>query len=519
MKTISMSLKMRHALLAAMAAFALASCSDKLDADINSDPAYTPEELAEMAAADKFAAANSVIRALALLNELPENWESRTFEPQEGIEVDEASTDIRYLISMGADDARDYFHSIVPDLGLDGDIWSHEGVGTLTFREINEDKCYAVIDVGLIHMPGLQQIRFVPEEVVGENSFSGEGFYHAGDIVKDRKGVYWICVRPSGGPGKKSNAYFVSFDKSLIKTYQTNQKIYSLDENGKVTDNPEANVTGTWTYARNLVEERTAMAAAHTFAMMYGAGDLQLEYDDFLPKTEHLLEIGFDIFKLVRTPWFVSKDLVPNKNSFAIAYGSYMKNPYEKVRQEKYLQPFLVLTHEGQTAKRKFAEVVYKTWADPVNTFSKTPTPYCMSLTTDYDPLSFNYFAAMSEWNVKAPAPNSDIHYTDYYIGGYDEVFDIRKYFIEFDPSNEDTNHRYQRSGYYHMNGEADRFDNVLIMVQCYVKDHGEPFKEFTLVTKKDEVEQPDFWKSIDNTERRIFDRKKNMTLDKNIYN
>ena len=39
---------------------------------------FTPEELAEMAAADKFAAANSVYRALALIDELPDNGEGVT---------------------------------------------------------------------------------------------------------------------------------------------------------------------------------------------------------------------------------------------------------------------------------------------------------------------------------------------------------------------------------------------------------------------------------------------------------
>ena len=54
------------------------------------DSNFTQEELAEMAAADKFAAANSVYRALALIDELPDNWESTTFTPAEGVPVDEA---------------------------------------------------------------------------------------------------------------------------------------------------------------------------------------------------------------------------------------------------------------------------------------------------------------------------------------------------------------------------------------------------------------------------------------------
>ena len=187
---------------------------------------FTPEELAEMAAADKFAAANSVYRALALIDELPDNWESTTFTPAEGVPVDEANTDMRNVISTGADQAKNYFLSIVPDEGLNGDTWSHEGVGSLTYRAVNEDNCYAVIDVNLVQMPGLKQLRFVPESVVGENKWQGTPYYGVGDVVKDKKGIYWICVRPSGGPLAKDNAYFVSFDKSLIKTMEQKQDIY-----------------------------------------------------------------------------------------------------------------------------------------------------------------------------------------------------------------------------------------------------------------------------------------------------
>lgn len=43
------------------------------------DPGFTSEELAEMAAADRFAAANSVYRALALIDELPDNWDKETY--------------------------------------------------------------------------------------------------------------------------------------------------------------------------------------------------------------------------------------------------------------------------------------------------------------------------------------------------------------------------------------------------------------------------------------------------------
>ena len=163
--------KVQHVFFTLLVAGALTSC-DKEEVPTQ-EPEFTQEELAEMAAADKFAAANSVYRALALIDELPDNWESATYTPAEGVPVDEANSDIRNVVSTGVEQAKGYFLSIVPDLGLEGDIWSHEGVGTLTFKAVNEDNCYAVIDVDLVQMPGLKQLRFVPESVVGENKWEG----------------------------------------------------------------------------------------------------------------------------------------------------------------------------------------------------------------------------------------------------------------------------------------------------------------------------------------------------------
>ena len=190
--------KLQQIFFAVLVAGAIVSC-DKENVPTQ-EPEFTPEELAEMAAADKFAAANSVYRALGLLNELPDNWESAIYTPEVGVPVDEAHSDIRNVVSTGADHAKSYFLSIVPNEGLEGDTWSHEGVGTLTYRAVNEDNCYAVIDVELVQMPGLKELRFVPESVVGENKWQGTPYYGVGDVVKDKKGIYWICVRPSGGP-------------------------------------------------------------------------------------------------------------------------------------------------------------------------------------------------------------------------------------------------------------------------------------------------------------------------------
>ena len=75
----------KYGAVSAPVAGAMASCNKDNGPE---DPGFTKEELAEMAAVDRFAAANSVYRALGLLNELPDNWESKTYEPQVGVPVD-----------------------------------------------------------------------------------------------------------------------------------------------------------------------------------------------------------------------------------------------------------------------------------------------------------------------------------------------------------------------------------------------------------------------------------------------
>ena len=533
-KMISKLSKIQRMGVALLVAGSMVACSEKdLPDPQPQEPEYTPEELAEMAAVDKFAAANSVYRALGLLNELPDNWEGVTYTPEVGVPVDEANTDVRNVISTGADHAKGYFLSIVPDEGLSGDTWSHEGVGTLTYRTVNEENCYAVIDVNLVQMPGLKQLRFVPEEVVGENSFSGTPYYCAGDIVKDKKGIIWICVRPSGGPLKKDNAYFVSFDKSLIKTVKQKQDIYKSYQ-GKLTKEKLAPKSGEWTYAKNLVEERIALATAHTFAMMFGGVRTMKKevFVDYLMALEYYgLFNDSRMMEYIDVRYLIAnrKDEVPwnNENTFAVAYGSHVKNKTTKLRQEKYLQPFLFLMHNGALSGdgTKMSEIVIKCWDDP-KTSELSSMPY--SLTTDYDPLSFEYFSGRPMTYYTEPQYNWDDDDYGYYAPstrngvegdfrgelGLTGMFDIMNYAIDI-KLGEQLPKWYK---YSHMKGCYN--DLVLVLTQTYVKDNGKAHKDFVEEICKSEnyrFREPAYWASLEKTERLVL-ADGNVTVEKNIY-
>ena len=481
--------KIQHIFFAVLVAVATVSCDKEGDVP-TVEPEFTDSELAEMAAVDKFAAANSVYRALALIDELPDNWEGATYTPAVGVAVDEANADVRNVISTGADHAKGYFLSIVPDLGLEGNTWSHEGVGTLTFKAVNEANCYAVIDVDLVQMPGLKQLRFVPEEVVGENSFSGTPYYCAGDIVRDKNGVYWICVRPSGGPLKKDNAYFVSFDKSLIKTYEQKQDMYQVSPSGK---GASVKLTNTkvdyapewqgvkWQYAKNLVEERIALAAAHVFSYMAKGEDL---YNSGVEGAEYFMNkatVLYDYFD----PTVLS--LTEGSKIFYIAYGSYQSSS-KKNTQVKYIQPLFSFCLD-QNADGVLQQTVIKAWPVKPNAEVLVASDNLLSLTDTHDPFTNAYY--LYRFGLYNPKP-----------------FLIKNYALTYVPENP----QFQEL----IDGVTEMFmpeyceeDNIpLILTQMSLKDHGKPASGYELVHPKLEpIDEPDYWGSIENTVRVVFEK------------
>ena len=168
-------------LMAAMTFLPSCSDDDHLPADdIESEP--TEEELAELAAADRLEAANYVIRAFAGLDELPDDWETSTFTPQEGVVVDEATPGIRYVIVEDQQAAEQYFLNITPEELLyttdNGYRLYVEDFGTLTFQRMNATNCFGKIEVSLKQMPSLTEIRLVPESEVPTNAkFDGTPYY------------------------------------------------------------------------------------------------------------------------------------------------------------------------------------------------------------------------------------------------------------------------------------------------------------------------------------------------------
>ena len=355
---------------------------------------------------------------------------------------------------------------IIPEEGLsktsDGYTWTGEGIGSLTFRRVNTTDCYATLDVKLQQMPSLTQVRFVPESAIGSNAtFSGESYYRAGDVVEDKKGLIWICVRPSSGPEKKEYAYFVTFDldKKALKTYT--EKLYYVNQKGKKVQ--VTNVSGTWTYGQNLAEKRIAVAAALTFSHCDLSG---------LGWTDDLFYKSFDIPGIRFSGCYV-------------AYDAYTKTDGE--HSSKRIQPLLLANAFSSTSLACFS----------TRQNSKT----VLSLTDSYDPA----YWAEKLW-TESQKTSTSWHKED---EAYDEPYDICRYVTRFDPGTR----RLTLPAFAYLN-VPDSYSNgkikhpVFVMQQKRITDMGNAYKGFTLISSGT-PNTFDFWQWLE---------KGSVTLDGDTY-
>lgn len=58
----------------------------------------------------------------------------------------------------------------------------------------------------------------------------------------------------------------------------------------------------------------------------------------------------------------------------------------------------------------------------------------------------------------------------------------------------------------------------VMLLTQKSVKDNGKPYSGFTKLCEIAEFLEPDYWESLDMTERQIFDKDKHRVIVNNIY-
>ena len=202
----------------------MTSCSD----DDDDKDGRSAEEIAQDPYEKESEAGDALYRIvsqLSVCDSLPDNWKTATFEPKLGQVLDQSQPRVRTITVANAAEAVTRYNSLTGKnlpATTTSDTYSVDGVGTLTFT-MGAAGTVATIDVDVKQMPQLAQLRLVSAASVGENgSFDGEPYYRFGDVVQDKEGHYWICVRPAYSPDKKEDTHWMSFQvgPKNVKTYQ-----------------------------------------------------------------------------------------------------------------------------------------------------------------------------------------------------------------------------------------------------------------------------------------------------------
>ena len=195
----------------------ITSCKDdgKDDLQEEAKTEMSEEELAQDPYGKQTEAAMTLLRIVSQLtetSELPNDWAKATFEPSNGFVGDDGNPYSRTQSVSGAADAARRFNSLT---GADIDstttsyTWKYDGVGTMTYRQVSDAGQVAVVDVDLQQMPHLKRIVYAKD--LGLNgSWSGTPYYRLGDVIQDKDGSYWVCVRSAWAYSKKEDCHWIS---------------------------------------------------------------------------------------------------------------------------------------------------------------------------------------------------------------------------------------------------------------------------------------------------------------------
>jgi hypothetical protein len=148
-------------------------------------------------------------------DDLPDEWKSATFEPVAGMVLDQSKPTVRSITVNSLEEAVWRYNTLTGrdiTTSTQNDTWKMDDVGTLTYTALNQGDCFATIDIHMKQLPKLTQLRLIPVSAMGTNgSFKKPPYYHFGDVVKDKEGCHWICVRPAYSPSGKEETHWFSF--------------------------------------------------------------------------------------------------------------------------------------------------------------------------------------------------------------------------------------------------------------------------------------------------------------------
>ena len=283
--------------VAILSQLTITSCSDK---------ELTEEERRqqqEQQADDQFLLASDfwhVVGQLSTAEVLPDDWQTKTFEPGIGLPSDKSAT-TRIVLTNQAEAAAESFENLTgADVtNVNSYTWKRD-FGTLTYEQLHDGTGWAVVEVDIKQMPGLKRIVYCTPEQQGLNAnVAGTPYYRFGDVVKkknaNREWEYWVCVRPCFGPEYKGDSHWMclgSLPAANIGSY-------------KYKDNREwfwpKSLASNDEHIKNLSEMTYAIMNPEAWQNYYISNQKQSMFHDFSFKNINYHNQYF--WKLVQEAW------------------------------------------------------------------------------------------------------------------------------------------------------------------------------------------------------------------------
>lgn len=126
------------------------------------------------------------------------------YTPRSGEVLDNAFPDVYSIGVDSVEEALSFFNTNCVPVGEEGKVVSEDGAlvydlgdyGRLVYRTGDGRDEVASVEVRLTGVDGVSRISFIPMSQWPNNA---ESQFLVGDIVKDKSGAYWICVRACRG--------------------------------------------------------------------------------------------------------------------------------------------------------------------------------------------------------------------------------------------------------------------------------------------------------------------------------
>ena len=274
-----------------------------------------------------------IITQLTSERTAPDGWEDMTFEPTIG----KASDTDPYTRIVATNDlaaAAERFGGLI---GFPTTIsettnsftYNQQGMGKLIYQKGSEDGEYlAQVEVDLKQVPHLKKILYQTPEQMGNNSyFDGTAYYRFGDVVMDKDGYYWICVRPAFGPEGKEDSHWLCFSHNLpeenIKEYKTSTGVqnYLPTGLGKSTE-----------HMQNAAEMFYAMLFPTSWVNSLAGGNPPKMFNDFSFKDNYDYHNvyfwqnvcnAWETFNLFNLVLGVDKETLANDRQWHMLYSGY----------------------------------------------------------------------------------------------------------------------------------------------------------------------------------------------------